>query len=79
MTRFITIATAVNNDDTATVHYHAPRKSGTTDIGAALHVNLTDQIDVFGAPDAVIGLLADALTKCQAQMDAHEIKDEEAA
>lgn len=66
MTRFITIATAIKNDDRATVHYHAPRKSEETDIGANLHVQLTEEIDVFGAPDAVIGLLADALAKCRA-------------
>lgn len=79
MARFITIATAIKNGDTATVHYHAPRRCASGDIGANLHVQLTEEIDVFGEPDAVIDLLADALTKCQVRMDAREIKQEEAA
>ena len=79
MTRFLTIATAIKNGDTATVHYHAPRRSESSDIGPNLHVQLTEELDVFGAADAVIDLLADALTKCQVQMDAREIKEEEAA
>lgn len=79
MTRFITIATAIKTGDTARVDYHPRRKCASGDIGPNLHVQLTDEIDVFGDPDAVIDLLADALTKCQVQMDAREIKEEAAA
>ena len=79
MARFITIATAIKNGDTATVHYHAPRRCVSGDLGANLHVQLTEEIDVFGEPNAVIDLLGDALTKCQSQMDARENKEEVAA
>lgn len=66
--RYMTVATGVEDDDRARVHYSPSHVWQGQTFPANLHVTLAD-VNLFGTPEDVVELLSDALTQVQARLD----------